>query len=357
MARKKLSREERKEQLKKRMDESAARKGDSGKYRSIFKSDLEDVDFWKATPGDHIIDIIPYYAGATDPIAKEGEWAYVLDLWVHRAVGAGENNFVCPKRNFKERCPVCEHQAQMIHQDDFDEDLLNSLEPKRRVVYNIVCYDSNEEEDKGVQVWETAHWFMEDKLIPISQDRHGNKIFFPDEEEGKSIAFTIEKSSFKDKGTGERRPSYKYVGHRFENRDYSIDEGALNAAYTLDEIIHIPSREELHEEFWGEPFKEGETPSSPPAKQAEETEKETRPPRRPRRNEDKKEEPATSASSECPDGHEFGKSIDGQDSCNTCDIYDDCAVKAAQLKEEEKKEEKGEGAGTGRSGRRRRRSG
>ena len=191
-------REKMRQELGKAVKGSQERKESGGKYKSIFKDGLE-LTFLKLDERQHILDIIPYFAGKNDPHVEEGQSTYVLDLWVHRGVGINEDNYVCLFKNYDLPCPICEHQAELMRTEDYDETIVDGLNPKRRVIYNVICYDTAEQEEKGVQIFEVAHFFMENNIIPISSDsRTGEPIKFADPDEGKSIAFQTKKSSFPD---------------------------------------------------------------------------------------------------------------------------------------------------------------
>jgi len=301
-------------QLKNRTQESHDRREDSGRFGSFFREDLEDVSFWSCGEGEHQIDIIPYIAGANNPKVEEGEFSYLLDIWVHQGVGVNEDQFVCPGRNYGDPCPICEHQRELRRADDFDEDLVKSLSPKRRVIYNIVCYDSDKEESKGIQVWNVAHWFMERYLTPLAkQPKSGGFVPFADPDDGKQICF-------ERKGSGQT--STEYLGHKFLDRDYKISDELLDGACCLDELIHIPTYDELRDVYYG----------SFGTRDSEKTQEEEKP--------EVQEEPRKKESVEmdsCPAGGEFGIDTDRLDQCDPCDIWDDCARRADEIEEDKKK--------------------
>jgi len=176
--------------MKKRVQESYERREGMGRFTTIFKKDLQDVNFWSCSVSkeEHIFDTIPYFAGKKDPLVvkgqlEEGDPVYVLELKVHRNIGIGANNgsYICPAQNYGKPCPVCEHIQVLKKDGEYDEEEIKKLYPKRRVIYNILCYDSEKEEDKGVQVWEVAHWFMERHLSSLARTpRTGGFIPFAD---------------------------------------------------------------------------------------------------------------------------------------------------------------------------------
>ena len=44
------------------------------------------------------------------------------------------------------------------------------MKAKRRTLYLIWCRDNNTEEEKGIQIWDVANWFIEDKLNIYHKD-------------------------------------------------------------------------------------------------------------------------------------------------------------------------------------------
>jgi hypothetical protein len=252
-------------ELSRRTAESSARKEDSGKYGDIFRP-VPNLSLWKPGEGRHTFDIIPYRAGEHDPRYPAGKTTYFLDIWVHYNVGATEDSHVCPARTYKDklnpnhldiRCPICEDQNVLRRSDDPDEALIKSLNPRRRALYNVIVGDSNADIEKGVQVYDVAHWSMERHLVELAERGRGttgasinNWIPFASPKNGKAIVFT-------KKGKG---MNTEFIGHRFEDRvNYVIDKAALDAVYTLDEIIKIPTYDELYLAHHG--YRVGESPT------------------------------------------------------------------------------------------------
>lgn len=215
------------------------------------------VPLWMCSDGEHLLDVIPYVAGDNDPNVSAGDPQYVLDVWVHKGVGALQQSFVCPQKNFKNRCPICEKQLQMRKSGEFTDDEIKELSPKRRCLYNVYVWDSKEEMRKGVQVWEISHFFFEKHIAELSKrPKGGGFIIFSDPDNGKSV-------SFKKKSKG---ANMEFLGHRFEDRDEdgAVTDEMLDSALVLDELLHIPTVAELkkavEEGFSGE-NEEEEKPS------------------------------------------------------------------------------------------------
>lgn len=223
-----------------RTEDSAKNVQGSNKWRDYLTESFTGSK-WKVSEGEHLIDIIPYLAGDNDPKADPETPTYFLDLWVHQRIGVTEDSFLCPASNYKgKRCPICEHIAKMKSSGNFNDDEIRLLTPKRRVLYNIVCYDSVEETNKGVQIWEASYHLTENEIVDIARGRRGEGYFpFADPDDGKSLSFFR-----KGQGVGT-----KYKGWAFVEREDTISDAILDQTYILDDLLHIPSYEELEEVF------------------------------------------------------------------------------------------------------------
>lgn len=240
--------------LSKRVEESSSRA--SGPNRSFFKSGL-NVNFWKVGEGQHLIDIVPYLAGPNDPNVPQGEPTYGLELYVHPSVGPGERTFICLQTTYDRPCPICEHKKQLIESGAPEEEW-SPLKAKRRMVYNVLVYDTPQELQKGIQIWEVAWWFSERHFIKLAEvpmrDGTIKKISFADPWEGKSIAF-------ERAGTGANNT--QYLGHKFVDRAEPLPENILEKAHCLDELIHIPTYEEVYQAHWGKSVEEDNEEEGP----------------------------------------------------------------------------------------------
>jgi len=231
----------------KRQEEEA--QGGSG----IFKGDLK-VQRWKPKEGQHMVDIVPYFAGKNDTPEAREEGTYMFSFGVHYKVGVDEKTYICPKTipGWEDRrCPICEHAARM-KQEGEDYDDYKVFFPKKRELYNVVVQDSEKERDKGVQVFEVSYHYMGKLLEPIMKKpiRAGMEDVDPyidfalETTDGKTIAFSIG-----SKKTGKDKVFPTYTGHRFVDRDYDLEE-YLEDTYILDEILNIPSYDEIYKDFF-----------------------------------------------------------------------------------------------------------
>lgn len=237
-------RKQMKEEMASRLQESYNSKDGSGKFKSIFiKEKLGNVPMWKCSEDEHFINIIPYIAGKNNPTVKEGKLAYNLDIQVHRKVGVNEDSYICLARTYGKKCPICEEQAELRKQDDYDDKYVKSLNPTRRVIYNIECLDSDKESRKGIQLFEVSHWLFEKELAELAKKpRGGGFVLFSDPDDGKIVFF-------RKSGSGPTNTEYK--AFKFEERTEIVSDDVLDAALCLDELIHIPSYEEVKNAFYG----------------------------------------------------------------------------------------------------------
>jgi len=342
-----FDRKKAREELAKRAQQSYERKDGDQNFKYFDPN--QELKLWYPRPTKdepHIIDIIPFLAGKNFPIldprhpVKEGNLMYVLEVWVHQNIGPGKEWIVCPARNYKQKCPICEDiEARQNAGAEYEE--FASIAPKRRCVYNVVVY-SNNEEKKGVQIWEVSHSYSEKQiLMQAKSPRTGGIEEFFDIDNGKSISFEVANDEYK-----------KIQGHKLLSRDYAIPDEILDQTLSLDEIILVLPYEKIKEiydasapdEEYERKSKRGETEEAP-----------SRTRRSLARNETKEDDVPESVSDstaesvpepepekqqnegECPYGGSFGEDIDKLEQCEECKLYNSCAEEA-DLIEEEKKE-------------------
>lgn len=361
--------------LKEKVKESHDRRDSGSNFKDFFDADkMSGVKKWWAGKGTHIVDMIPYLAGPNDPHNKEGEPTYVLDIEVHKNVGPLDEQVVCLEQYGDGRvCPICEEARRRNKKPgvNFKKEI-KPLKPTRRSVYNVIVRDGGEQEKKGVQVFDIAHFFMEKHLSKIAKSARGDGYtVFSSPDNGKVVVF-------ERTGTGAENTSYS--GWKFDDRvdadgnTYEITDDELKAAYCLDDLIKIMTTEEVAEIFYGKGSKpkpstnedesgdegdgEGEQQEQrpvrgaggnrrqqppPPDKDEDEGagdaegeaegegegEGDPEPPPPPRRELRKPKGDAGAGSSKkgasvCPHGGTIGVSIDELDECEECSLYDEC---------------------------------
>lgn len=243
-------RDEYDDQLGQRTEENYARREGERTFQGIFKKGLE-LKQWTAddSKNGHKFRIIPYRAGQYDPRVELDSITYGLDVSAHRNVGPRDAMFVCLEMTFQEPCPICEELLRRrknspegeLEKKKYD-DILKQLKPTRRIVYNVVVLTNDEEEEKGVRIWHTSHYNMEAQLLKLSKIPRmdgGGYILFAHPKRGKAIFFIR---------TGKEERT-KFEGVRFVDDDQVMPEW-LEDAQALDELIHIPTYDEVREVFY-----------------------------------------------------------------------------------------------------------
>lgn len=326
-----------------------------------------DVTFFSPIEGRNRINIIPYIIKTKNhPLVKRGEFEigdkdYVMDVFVHRGVGPSEASVLCLKSTYGKPCPICEQSAIIRKQGKEEE--AGALKASRRVFYNI---QDMKEPDK-LKVFETSHYLFEKELIDEARDdEEGGFIDFADPIDGKEIKFRasdVQKGSIKYK---------EFKSFSFEDRDDPISDELLESAISFDEIMNVPTYEEVEKILFGQdddedeesdefvkkskhnddsddedeedrPVKKSskkyededddesvEKPAKKSAKnrddEDEENGDEEESPKKPAKKveDDDEPEPPKKSCGKCPFGHCFGIDDDKYDDCDDCDVWDKC---------------------------------
>jgi len=239
-----------------------------GRYPTVFnKNKIPDgINFFACKEAQHIVDILPWEAGPdmpldeqNIPVTEEGDFDYVLDLFVHQNIGKINNPYVCPYENFGKPCPICEYmKANRLEKKEWSK-----IRPKRRSIYLIWNRTNPEEEKKGIQIFDAAHFFMEEKIEEIAKlPRGGGYIVFSDPDNGKSVCWTR-------KGSGQENT--QYLGHRFMDRESSIPDRILDKTFSLDQVVNMhPSYDIIAKAFAEDQKAAGkDTEKEPPFKSDE----------------------------------------------------------------------------------------
>ena len=305
-----------------------------------------DVNFFSPIEGKNRINIIPYTIKTKNhPLVKRGEFEvgdsdYVMDVFTHRGVGPSEATVLCLKSTFGKPCPICEQSALLRKQGKEKE--ASDLKPSRRVFYNI----QDIKEPNKLKVFETSHYLFEKELIDEARDdEEGGFVDFADPIDGKEIKF---RASEVQKGTIKYK---EFKSFAFEDRDDPIPDELLESAISFDEIMNVPTYEEVEKILFGQDDddEEDEAPAKKSSKKydEEDDEPEEKPVKKPVKNpypeeddgdedevpkkpakkveeDDEEPEPSKKSCGNCPFDHCFGKDDDKFDDCDNCDVWDKC---------------------------------
>jgi len=206
-----------------------------------------EVTFFSPTEGKHRINIIPYTIKSKNhPLVKRGEAEigeqdYIMDFYVHRGVGPAEKSVLCLKNTYGKPCPICEYAASLRKKGKEEE--AKALKPSRRAAYNI----EDLKEPGKLKVFETSHYLFEKELIEEARDDdEGGFIDFADPEEGMEIKFRASKTT---KGNMEFT---EFKSFAFEDRDEPISKELLDSAISFDELLTVPTYEEVEKILYGD---------------------------------------------------------------------------------------------------------
>lgn len=221
---------------------------------SYFDLDLirkMDIEIWRPDVGDHIVDVIPFYTGTQHPEFPKGELAYKVEFWGHQRIGPMNDFFVCSARTWKKPDPICTwNKANWVD----DDKQFSAVKPYRRCAYFVWVHDNDEQEKKGLQIFEVSHFFFEKKVAEISKKpRGGGYVDWTHEDVGKHVFWGINKSGKYEDASGTKRDSIEYTGFQLIDRENpKIPTEILEQTFALDEVIKMhPSHEEMSTAFFG----------------------------------------------------------------------------------------------------------
>ncbi len=235
--------------LAKRYQASYDNQGSFGSKAGVmnWKKVDREVEFFSPKEGRNRINIVPYEIKTKNhPLVKKGEFEvgdkdYVMDVFTHRGIGPSEATVLCLKETYGKPCPICEQAAMLKKQGKEKE--AGALKASRRVFYNV---QDCKNPDK-LLVFEASHYLFEKELIEEARDdEEGGFVDFADEESGKEIKFRCSKVS---KGGFEFN---EYKSFSFEDRDENIPDELLESAISFDEIMNVPTYEEVEKILYGE---------------------------------------------------------------------------------------------------------
>lgn len=259
-----------------------------------------------------------------------GEIDYKLEVPVHRSIGEDNNIFICLKKAFGKKCPICEElfEEYKLEESKRDNKKIQSLKPKWRCFYNV--YDYNDP-DHVVKLWEDESYYLFEQMLQEAVEENIDGVeTFADLEEGKTIVFKGREKSLGKKG---ENPFIEAHSFSFEDREI-YEKSILDKTFPLDAMLIIPTYEEVlkahlaiediddaNETKQDEP--EQKTVQQRARRGTKITEDET---------EQEEIEKETEQEDKCPAGYVFGETPNTHNECSDCDedIFQQC------IKENEK---------------------
>jgi hypothetical protein len=239
------SEEKQKRKLKYTSVKAMAEKLQAG-YQASYLKLTKGFKLYRPKAGKALLDIIPYVAGAGNPMADEGEIHWERTFWVHRGIGANQETFVCPAKTMGQRCPICEARMELAESDDDDDEKLRKdLMPKQRQLFNIIDLKNP---DAGIQILETSSFSFGEPLIEAVQSAD-------EEDEGQhwDLFFTLDNGlSLRVLWTEEKFGAGKFIkASRIDFKERSEEYGSdiLDKVASLDEMLKILDYKELKKAF------------------------------------------------------------------------------------------------------------
>ena len=154
----------------------------------------ENEMFWKPKEGTQMIRVVSPESG--DPFR---------DLYFHYGLGeGGRTSALCPKRNYGEKCPVCDFANGLWEEGDNDsQSMAKDYFAKMRVFAPVVVRG---EEDKGVRLWGFSKTAYENLLNIVLDPEYGD---ITDIESGTDLRIDYGKKAGQAFPTTDIRPARK----------------------------------------------------------------------------------------------------------------------------------------------------
>lgn len=181
--------------------------------------DLQGQSFWKPGDGENLIRIMP-------PYNEIGEW--FKETFFHFEIGPTKKHLPCRKA-FGSDCFICK-VADAVRTSN--PDLTKKLYRRRRFYMNVVDLNAP---GKGVQVFVCGPTLCRDIISYVRDRRRYGEVLDPDK--GKNIV--IERF-------GQGRES-RYIVKIEPDSTPITNKKWLDGLYNLDEIVRMPSEEEVKE--------------------------------------------------------------------------------------------------------------
>ena len=315
-------------------------------------------------------DFMPYIVSSPkhpDQI-EPGEWWYKRPFKAHRNIGVDKSSVVC-LTSIGKKCPVCEYRSQMI-KDGRDKAETDALKPSSRNLYVVIPKKNKKLEEKP-HILDISQAMFQNLLAEELEENDRNEVF-PDLEQGLTL-----KIRWDSKTIGTSKPFAEASRIDFEERDEPYSEDIMEEIPDLDAILNILSYQVLEKKFleMEDEENEGSEGEHEPAKTEKRKPKNTEPddtdedeappePKKKRKSdpvpdpdddeqddvciacqgsgknskggecricdgtgEKPVEKPNKNPEKEgkkCPFKHTFGTDCEKYDSCDDCDLWDEC---------------------------------
>ena len=279
------------------------------------------TNIYKPKPDSVVkIDILPYeVTDKRHPFRNEElDVALVGDKWlfrpfkIHRNVGADNESIVCPK-SIGKNCPICEERRKLYANDPKDP-LIKNVRSSDRTLFALIPRNDADHEET-VHIWDISDYSFRDRLDKTlnndeKYETYGNV------HNGYTLEVTLDEESL-------GKNKFSKASHiEFKSRKQEITDENLDDVPKLDDMLIIPTYEEVYDKFMQideeekekkEEEEESDVPSNRKKKKLKKDKKNKK------KKKDKKDK-----KNKCPHGYKFGVDGDTKKECGKCKLWDSC---------------------------------
>lgn len=204
------------------------------------------------------INILPWKVGGSKhPLVKSGEmkpgmWDYVLDVWVHRNIGPDKGSYLCPKKTYGKSCPICDEASRLA--DNEGTQAAAGMWASRRSVYLVQEVDEKGRGGNEPLIFETSHnTFTKDLVDESTACMRGQGVvdYANPGPDGRVVSFRVGEDTMGGGRTYKLAKSFS-----FNKRQEEIPDEVLEACPSLDEMLVVPTPEQLNKALFGGPDEE-----------------------------------------------------------------------------------------------------
>lgn len=208
--------------------------GDVGKYHDI------NILPWKITTKNH-----PEVVAGN---MQQGDYDYVLDVWVHRNVGPNQAECLCPKKTMGRPCPICDEGNRLWEAGE--KDAARPYFASRKCVYIVQELDERLHASEDPKIFEVSHaTFSRDLQDEATNCLRGKGVvnFANVDEDGRVVSFRVGEGKM-----GNGKTFKKATGFSFQERVEEIPDDILERLPSLDSMMVVKTPEELKALMFGD---------------------------------------------------------------------------------------------------------
>ncbi len=225
-----ITKEERKKHLKKQYNEDSER----GVFYTVSKEILKGFrvkDYYKSKDGDNFIAFLPQRNVPT----------FFKLIYVHFGVGGTKNSYLCPKKMFDEKCPICKY-LQKLKAAGEPDDVLSDFTPRKRYIFFVVDMENKAGRAKGVQLFDAPSTVGEGVKAQAVN---------PKTKEAQDVSDIDENLIFYFIKTGSGKFNTKYKGFKLIDGTKPLNEKLLKRIPDFDSVLILPDVKAMKNDLLG----------------------------------------------------------------------------------------------------------